>query len=520
SDGICDDTGENVDHTWDVPGTYLVQLRVPDDEGQVDIMDFPLQVEIAGSYDGNLIWAKHAGGENSNGSAFGYAITTLSENSIVVTGVFEGSATFGLGEPNKTVLTAAGLEEFFIARYDQSGTLVWATSARGISYDYGSAITALSDDSVVVAGQFFESATFGAGEPNETVLNSTFSYFWNSYYNNIFIARYNPDGTLAWAKSIEGGPEYYGDQGFGISTLSDNSFVLTGYFYGSAKFGPGEPNETVLFPAGVEDIFIARYNPDGTLSWVKQAGGDYYNGSAGITTLSDDSTVVTGQFWESATFGAGEPNETVLNSAGYGDIFIARYNPDGTLAWAKGAGGANDDYGYGITTLSDTSTVVTGYFEESATFGAGEQNETVLTSAGYGDIFIARYSPDGTLGWAKCAGGADYDNGNGITTLSDNSTIVTGFIYDTATFGPGEPNETVLTSAYAGTFIARYNPDGTLKWAKQAGGIGYGITMLSDDTTVVTGYFYDEATFGPGEPNETVLIGGGYSDIFVARFAP
>ncbi|MCX6645414.1 MAG: PKD domain-containing protein, partial [bacterium] len=100
SDGICDDTGENVDHTWDVPGTYLVQLRVTDDEGQVDIMDFPLQVEIAGSIDGNLIWAKHAGGENSSYSDLGYAIATLSDNSIVVTGVFEGSATFGLGAPN------------------------------------------------------------------------------------------------------------------------------------------------------------------------------------------------------------------------------------------------------------------------------------------------------------------------------------------------------------------------------------------------------------------------------------
>ena len=103
--------------------------------------------------------------------------------------------------------------------------------------------------------------------------------------------------------------------------------------------------------------------------------------------------VVTGYFYGSATFGPSEPNQTVLTSAGGEDIFIARYNPDGTLAWAKRSGGVSSDYGWGITTLSDNSTVVTGVFYDSATFGPGEPNETILTSAGGLDIFIARFAP-------------------------------------------------------------------------------------------------------------------------------
>jgi hypothetical protein len=134
--------------------------------------------------------------------------------------------------------------------------------------------------------------------------------------------------------------------------------------------------------------------------WAKRAGGatgdpNYAEGGYGITTLSDNSTVVTGIFYESVTFGQGEPNQTVLTAAEWFDydIFIARYNPDGTLAWAKRAGGEITDYGYGITTLSDNSTVVTGYFTDSAIFGPNEPNETVLPSAGFEDIFIARYNP-------------------------------------------------------------------------------------------------------------------------------
>ena len=484
-----------------------------------------MNLEVSG--DGKLIWAKRAGGAAYD---HGYAITTLSDNSTVVTGYFEESATFGPGEPNMTVLTPVGIyPDIFIARYNPDGTLAWAKRAGGNRSDCGLGITALSDDSTVVTGHFMWPATFGPGEPNQTVLTSVGGY-------DIFIARYNTDGTLAWAKRAGGTWEDGYDEGNGITTLSDNSTVVTGCFTGWANFGPGEPNQTVLVSPGDADIdtFIARYNPDGTLAWAKRAGEWGTDIGSGITTLSDNSTVVTGWFNGLATFGPGEPNQTVLTSAGYGDIFIARYNPDGALAWAKRAGGASDDNGNGITALSDNSTVVTGYFSWSAIFGPGEPNETVLTTAYYSEVFIARYNPDGTLAWAKRAGGAsdgffEPDVGTGITTLSDNSTVVTGYFFGSATFGLGESNETVLTSAGGrDIFIARYNPYGTLAWAKRAGGApgdyfsdqGSSITVLSDNSTVLTGHFGGSATFGPGEPNETVLTSAGDYDIFIARFAP
>ncbi|MCX6647040.1 MAG: PKD domain-containing protein, partial [bacterium] len=337
NDGIYDETGENVEHTWTSPGIYLVQLRVTDDESQTDTLDEPLEINISQAGSGDLIWAKRAGGASSDPDSWN---------------------------------------------------------------DAGCGITTLSDNSTVVTGYFYDQATFGPGETNETVLTTT-----GDGDLDIFVARYNPDGTLAWAKRA-GGP-FDRDRGSGITTLSDNSTVVTGTFYKSATFAPGEPNETVLTSTGGFDIFIARYNPDGSLVWVKRAGGTGTAEANGITTLSDNSTVATGLFSATATFGPGEPNETILTAAGCWDIFIARYNPDGTLAWAKRAGGTVDinfpDMGNGITALSDNSTVVTGLFGGSATFGPEEPNETVLTSAGWSDIFVARYNPDGTLAWSKRA---------------------------------------------------------------------------------------------------------------------
>ena len=323
------------------------------------------------------------------------------------------------------------------------------------------------------------------------------------------------DGELAWARSA-GGTDM--DEGLDISTLSDGTSVVTGYFIGTATFGVGESNETTLFSVvGSDEIFIAKYNADGTLAWAKSAGGTLWDYGSGISAFSDGTSVVTGYFSGTATFGTG----TTLVSAGDYDIFIARYNANGTLAWAKRAADLNDFVeSLGISTFPDGTCVVTGRFQGTTTFYSlgtpGQQ--TVLVSAGYDDIFISKYNAYGTLVWANSAGGTDTDIGHGISTFSDGTCVVTGVFNGTATFGTG----TTLVSAGRDIFVARYNADGTLAWAKRAGGtgedVGRGISTFSDGTSVVTGYFQNTATFGPGDPNVTTLRSRGEANIFIARY--
>jgi len=126
-------------------------------------------------------------------------------------------------------------------------------------------------------------------------------------------------------------------------------------------------------------------NKNGNWQWAKGAGGTDYDVGAAITTLSDDTTIVIGSFSGSATFGKGESAETVLVSDGSSDIFVAKYTPDGMIAWAKRAGGTEKDVGVAITTLSDDSTIVTGSFKGIADFGPYN-----LTSLGDSDVFVAK----------------------------------------------------------------------------------------------------------------------------------
>ena len=142
------------------------------------------------------------------------------------------------------------------------------------------------------------------------------------------------------------------------------------------------------------------------LFWAKQIKSvGVANNDQGYAIAVDGTgnSYVTGLFGGTARFGEGDPNQTDLTSAGSFDIFVAKYDPNGVLVWAKQA---DADFPRGIAVDSAGNSYVTGNFAGNATFGPGEGNETTLDSGGlFQDIFVAKYNSNGTLAWAKKAGG-------------------------------------------------------------------------------------------------------------------
>ncbi|MCX6354958.1 MAG: hypothetical protein NTZ78_08655 [Candidatus Aureabacteria bacterium] len=462
---------------------------------------------VAASTD-TLEWAKRAGGSGFDDAI---SIAAYPDGTSMVTGIFSGTATFGFGESNETTLTTTGTSAVFIAKHNADGTLAWVKKAT----EGGEArahIASCPDGASMITGWFYGSIKLGLGEPHETTLSS-------AGQQDIFIAKYNADGKLAWAKRASGTSD---EAASSIASYSDGTSVVMGMFYGATTFGIGESNQTTLIPIGGSDIFIAKYNANGTLAWVKGEGGNDRDYSGRIVSFADGTFVTEGSFDGTATFGLGEPNETTLTSAGEWDIFIAKFYADGTLMWVKRAGGSGYDEA-NITTCSDGSLMAAGYFCNTCVFGPGESKETTLTSAGAQDIFIAKYNADGTLAWAKRAGGDARDEGGAITSYPDGSCMAAGFFSGTSMFGQGESNETTLTSAGDwDIFVAKYNADGSLAWVKRAGGTGgdvaLSIVSFSDGTSVIAGWFEETAVFGQGEANETTLTSAGSLDIFIAKY--
>ena len=304
---------------------------------------------------GNWLWANKAGG---TGWDYGYGIAVDANGNSYVTGAFAESAIFGT-----TTLTSSGGSDIFVAKLDSSGNWLWAKQAGGTDYDDGYGIVVDINGNSYVTGIFYSSnCSFGS-----TTLTS-------SGGSDIFVAKLDINGNWLWAKQAGGTS---GDSGNGIAVDANGNSYITGGFKESATFGT-----TTLTSSGYYDydIFVTKLDIDGNWLWAKQAGGTGDEGSNSIAVDANGNSYITSGFEESVNFGT-----TTLTSSGYLDIFVAKIDHNGNWLWAKQAGGAIDDCGYGIALDANGNSYVTGVFMESANFGT-----TTLTSSGDRDIFVAK----------------------------------------------------------------------------------------------------------------------------------
>ncbi len=470
--------------------------------------------------DGRVTFAQGAGGSSLDE---GHGVGSISDGRIALGAASRSPAvTLGAGDPNETTLATAGGDDILIARYDPEnyrlvellpGRLATARSAGGDQNETAHAASAFPDASVVVAGAFAGAATFGENDPNETLLTSLGT-------DDVFVARYDADGRLRWAVEGSGAGA---DAALAVAAAPDDGAFAAGRFSSDLTLGAGLPTQADLVSSGGTDAFLARFDRDGVLIWAVEVGAAGDDAALGVGALADGGAIVAGRFEGTVVLGAGEPNETSLVSAGAADVFVARYDRDGALVWAKRAGGAGDDEALAAATFGGGDAVVVGQLDTQAVFGPGEPGQATLDASPTG-AFIARFAvEDGTLQFARRSGGGDDERATGVATLADGSAVAVGHFTGDVTLGPGELGQTTLNSAGAtDLFVARVDAAGDLIWARRAGGTGLdearAVAALFDGRIAVTGSFSGTAVFGPGQARQTSLVSAGATDTFLARF--
>src|SRR5688500_4388870 len=90
--------------------------------------------------------------------------------------------------------------------------------------------------------------------------------------------------------------DYIADQ---ITDDYGNTYV-TGQFQLAATF-----DDQTVSSAGGDDIFVAKYNKDGKLVWLKKAGGIGYDRSNNIAIDSKGNIFIIGWIGQTAFFGSG-----------------------------------------------------------------------------------------------------------------------------------------------------------------------------------------------------------------------
>jgi hypothetical protein len=197
--------------------------------------------------------------------------------------------------------------------------------------------------------------------------------------------------------------------------------------------------------------------------WAKSAGGTNSDWPYSVAVDALGDVYMAGSFNSpTVTFGS-----ITLTNTGSTDLFLAKYDANGNVLWAKSAGGADVDWMESMVVDASGNTYITGYYKSpTLTFGS-----TTLSNTGYYDMFIVKYDVNGSVLWAKSAidGGDDRAVSNAVDAIGN--TYVLGYFQGhTLTFGSTTLTNSDSTCVGRDLFLAKYDVNGNVLWAKSAGG--------------------------------------------------
>lgn len=362
---------------------------------------------------------------------------------------------------------------------------------------------------IYLTGTFAGTTDFdpGAGVAARTSLGST----------DVFVAKYTA-GALVWVAQIGGtGAER-------VTSLAQDAagnLYLGGAFQGSTDFDPGAGGQ-VLTSLGGEDGFVVKLSAVGDFMWSRRLGGVNADQVTGVAVDATGRTYATGVFSGSADLlpAAG----TTIVSTGAQDAFLLGLDAAGAVSFVFPIGGIDTDQANAIAVTSGGVVVVGGAFRGSAAFAGG--TVTQLSSQGGGDAFLAGYSTDGTLVWARGLGGIAEEaiREGGLAPDGEGGVVATGTFTGTTDFDAGTGVASRTSLGGTDWFAVRYDGTGAFRSVFAVGTVAADPAPRPaadpDGTLLLTGGFSGAVDFDPG-PGSTVIASlgsAGASDAFVAKY--
>ncbi len=323
------------------------------------------------SASGQHLWSKSFGSTSSTTYIDLFnALAVDSLGNVVVTGTFQGDASFGGPALRSQWGTAVNT---VLAKYSNDGTHLWSKTFTSGNENYANSIAIDRNDNILLVGSFFTSVNFASNDGLDQTITTVYPT-----YQNIFVAKFTKDGSHIWSKRY-GGPK--GDKGLSVAVDGNGDVLVGGMFYKQTDLGNG----TIYGGAVDLDSFVAKYSGlDGSYRWAAPITGNNGCWVNSVKADAQNNVVLMGFFYGTFNFG-GQSLSSTLNSY---DGYVAKYSSSGNLTWISAQGGNGSDGGTSMTIDATSHPIITGAFNGSALIDGN-----TLISAGMGDTFLLRLNP-------------------------------------------------------------------------------------------------------------------------------
>ncbi len=550
------------------PGPGVAQIL---SKGQMD--GFIARYSIAGTFD----WARQIGGA---GDDFVSDVAVGSSTGIAVTGSFTGEVTLDSAAPGGG-LSGRGGTDLFIALYNDQGAFLRSATLGGEGEDKGLGITGdPATGGFFACGYFTGEALLWAGSLQDTVkshgdrdmallaLDKDLQALWAHPLGGVsqdaatrlvldtkgapaftgsfkFLADFDPGlgvrnqgaiagfgdddgfllkldakGSFVWAAHFGAARAQESDQIRDIGLDAKEQLFLLGSYQGKVDADPS-PSVYSLDAQGNEAYFLSKLDSAGTFQWARSIDGASGVLSAVLTTDPAGNSVVAGGFSGEIEVQNGTGFTPLSGEGGNPGVFFASFNPEGSLNWLKGISGN------GLASVTDIELDSAGQFtlmgalNGTLDFDPGPE-ERVLSSAGGGNVFVARYDRFGNLLWANRFGGSALIANVQLALDRGGNSFIGGSF--SGAIEAGEGNTLTILNSNSGSvdgFFCRFDSQGNFSWIRAIGGPGadqlFDLAVTSSNTLCVTGAAFPGADADPG-PGQAILPNAGFFDAFLAGY--
>ncbi len=335
----------------------------------------------------------------------------------------------------------------------------------------------------------------------------------NGIQDGILI-RLDENGNYINSKTIGGKLD---DYIYSLIEDSSGNLIVTGGFYSDTL----KISETESIPnLGSMDGFVISFDSSNNCNWYQRVGGTYDIQAIDITETSNGYAVAANYIGTANLDINGTATSTGKSSATASypqDAIIIGYNNSGEYVWHKSIGSTNNDSLTGIETLQDGNILVYGSYAGNIDLDGDGTND--LTTKGQFDNMLLKYSPDGEYLEKYSFGSTSTDVVSEVIETEDNGFLLSGWYYGNIDLD-GDGTNDLTTRTTPDAFIIKLDENYGLEFCDAIKGTNYEeaktVAELNDGGFVVGGTTSSSDVTVYNKTNS--IASGGYSDGFLIKY--
>ena len=239
------------------------------------------------------------------------------------------------------------------------------------------------------------------------------------------------------------------DEAISVVEANDGNYMILG----NTRSADGDITDKT---GNDNDFWLLKVSKTGEIIWSKTYGGSEDESAGRITKTNDGGFLLSGF----TTSNDGD----VSGNEGFQDYWIVKIDAAGSILWEENFGFAGSDQAFKAFQTSDGGYFVTGFFDVSASGGAGNDVQRGMGSLhGVGEFWGIKLDANGVKQWRRYFGGTNNDRSYDAWETEDGGFLMTG-TSESIDFDKIDPK-----GSYD-YWAVRLTATGDLIWTKSFGG--------------------------------------------------